>query len=55
MADEKTCEWEVEGEGEWRTACRHIFNFSDGSLAENGFQFCPFCGGRITVTNEADS
>lgn len=52
---EKNCDWEPDSEDSWSTACRKIFTFSDGGIAENGFEFCPFCGGRINVLNEAES
>lgn len=56
MPDEnKTCEWKQDGEDSWPTACGHNFYFSDGGVADNGFEFCPFCGGHIVVQNEADS
>ncbi len=42
------CRW-VEGiEGFWKTDCECSFCASDGSPPKNhGFEFCPYCGGRI--------
>lgn len=55
MPDEKTCEWVENGEDCFDTACRKNFEFSDGGVADNGFEYCPFCGGAIVIQNEADS
>ena len=33
----------------WRTACGHAFSLIDGTPAENGMKFCPFCGRGLTV------
>lgn len=55
MADEKTCEWTENGEDCFDTGCCKNFEFSDGGVADNGFEFCPFCGGAITIKNEGDS
>lgn len=49
------CEWTPRAEDIWDTECRKFFTFSDGTLAENGFEFCPFCGGAIIIQNEGDS
>lgn len=51
----KRCEWEADGEDCYRTNCRKHFEFSDGGAADNGFEFCPFCGCAIVIHNEADS
>lgn len=54
---DKNCAWTPEGgdSGDWKTKCNHIFTFTDEGPAENGFEFCPFCGGHLTIANEADS
>jgi hypothetical protein len=52
---EKNCTWTPDGDDAWNTGCKMVFNFSDGGVAENGFEFCPFCGGAIHIENEADS
>jgi hypothetical protein len=53
----KQCEWTPDGDGnsDWNTGCKKLFEFSDEGPAENGFEFCPFCGGAIFIQNEADS
>lgn len=52
---DKNCEWEPVGDGDWRTTCNWHFTFTEGGPAENGFEFCPHCGGMLTIQNEADS
>ncbi|MBP8282549.1 MAG: hypothetical protein KAX46_01325 [Chromatiaceae bacterium] len=42
------CSWDDDEDGNYYTACRHTFIFIDGNFEENGFIFCPFCGGRVT-------
>lgn len=42
---EKVCEWIVDVDGDARTSCRRIY-----SLGNDGFNFCPYCGGKITLT-----
>lgn len=51
----KACVWEPESEDTHLTGCDKNFTFTDGGVADNGFEFCPFCGGHITFANEADS
>lgn len=51
----KSCTWEAEAEDCYRTACRKHFEFSDGGVADNGFEFCPFCGRTLTIKDEGDS
>lgn len=42
------CDWDEDEDGTHHTRCNNAFVFIDGSFAENGFNFCPFCGGPIT-------
>ncbi len=49
------CEWTPDGDDTWDTNCRKLFTFTDGNVADNGFEFCPFCGRPIAIENEADS
>lgn len=51
----KACAWEPESEDTHLTGCGKNFTFTDGGVADNGFEHCPFCGGHIAITNEADS
>ena len=50
MAD---CTWAEDSDGVWETSCGHEFLFEDGSPADNGAEFCMFCGGGIEQV-EAD-
>lgn len=49
------CVWTQVCEDYFDTACKKYFEFSDGGVADNGFEFCPFCGGVISILNEGDS
>ena len=49
------CEWTPDSDDTWNTGCRKYFTFSDGGIADNRFEFCPFCGGAIFILNEGDS
>lgn len=55
MPEDKNCEWTQVCEDYFDTGCSKNFEFSDGGVADNGFEFCPFCGGAITIQNEGDS
>lgn len=50
----KNCEWKYDDEA-WNTGCKTYFIFNEEGPAENGFEFCPFCGGHIVIANETDS
>ena len=51
-----TCAWTKEGPHYgsdieyYETGCHHTFIFTDGGTIENGFNYCPFCGGEIDVS-----
>lgn len=42
------CDWEDDEDGTFHTECHNAFVFIDGGFEENGFIFCPYCGGRVT-------
>lgn len=48
---EKICLWtQIEGryEDPWITTCNNEFYLNSGlTPEENGFEFCPFCGGEV--------
>jgi len=45
------CEWAYdEDSGAHDTECGKAFMLNDGTLIENGFVFCPFCGQKIQET-----
>jgi hypothetical protein len=33
----------------WRSGCGMAYVFASSGVKENGFKFCPFCGGRLVV------
>ena len=37
------CTWSEDEDGLWWTACKEIHVFFDGTPAENGYKFCPYC------------
>lgn len=55
MTDKENCEWTPDGDGCWHTGCNKHFEFTDDGPAENGFEFCPYCGAALLIQNEADS
>ena len=54
-ADEKACAWRQDSEGNWDTDCHNCFVFIDAGPVENGFEFCPYCGGCLQIAGETDS
>ena len=36
-------------QSEWLTGCEYEHVFKSGDPEENGFAFCPYCGGKIEV------
>lgn len=44
----KKCRWIPQGDDPWATSCGKDFTPSEGgTLLENNFKFCPFCGKKI--------
>ena len=44
------CEWYLEShEDVWESGCGNTFFFNEDGPKENGFKFCPYCGGRLEV------
>ena len=42
------CDWSNdEDHGKWDTSCGQAFYFIDDGPTENGFRFCPYCGGTL--------
>lgn len=42
------CEWKMNADGYWDTACGQAFVTEDGgSAAEHSFKFCCYCGGTL--------
>ena len=45
----ESCEWTQDEPGDdcYDTDCGYAFQINDGTLADNSFKFCPFCGKGI--------
>ena len=42
------CKWKrYEDEDYWETDCDNAFCTIEGSLRDNNFKFCPYCGKEI--------
>ena len=52
-----TCEWRHEkSDDTYETECENIFSLmNDGTLEDNGYRFCPYCGDQIVLKPEADN
>ena len=48
------CEWVYDSNHEyWGSECGDDFAFNCDGPIENGFKFCPFCGEKIKVDEDA--
>jgi len=43
------CEWTVDDDGYWKTACGEEWSFEEGSPKDNGVNFCFSCGQPVRV------
>lgn len=43
----ETCTWTQDADGIWYTSCGQAQEFTTGTLEENGYRFCPYCGNGI--------
>lgn len=54
----KKCKWKVEvtilgdNTDTWATSCDNMFEFFNDGPKENGFKYCPYCGGEIEVNDD---
>jgi hypothetical protein len=47
------CIWECSSDPDvsfWNTSCGEAWTFITGGPKENGMKFCPYCGGRLIIT-----
>jgi hypothetical protein len=46
---QRPCEWTLDEAdyGCWSSGCGHAFEFTTDGPKENGFKFCPYCGGML--------
>ncbi len=45
----KSCTWTEDADGNWHTGCQEIHVLIVSTPHENGYVFCPYCGGKIDV------
>lgn len=45
---EDVCEWKLDDE-EYETGCNQNHIIFDGSLSDNDYKYCPYCGKKIKV------
>lgn len=45
----RLCRWSPDPDGFWETKCGELFEFTAEGPTENGFHFCPYCGGGLVV------
>lgn len=45
----KCCEWSQDAAGDWHTNCGHLHQFTECGPVEHEHQWCPYCGGRLTL------
>lgn len=51
--EQKECKWKQWSEGDtFDTDCDNCFSLIEGSIEENNFKHCPYCGKLIKVVNE---
>ena len=43
----KACTWTEDVDGNWDTGCQQIHVIISGTPQENGYVYCPYCGGKI--------
>lgn len=51
------CAWRYDFHGDaWDTGCGEKFWFASNGPEENGFEYCPYCGGTLNAlaTNETE-
>lgn len=42
------CQWKEDEDGIWVTDCKHLFECSAGKPSENDFNYCIYCGRKIS-------
>ena len=48
----KVMHMDEDADGNWNTGCQEIHVFISGTPHENGYVFCPYCGGKIERKDE---
>lgn len=50
----RECIWTPDINGIWETQCDNMFEFTDDGPHDNGFKYCPYCGGKLIETEFVD-
>ena len=45
----KSCTWTEDADGNWHTGCQQIHVIISGTPDENGYVYCPYCGGGVRI------
>ena len=58
MSKHEFCPWHEEedpsGAIYYVTECENAFQFTEGGVEENHFEYCPYCGGAIIYVEYLD-
>lgn len=59
MKNNETCKWELQDDWPddqqyYSTHCDNAQQFSEGTLLENGYKYCPYCGKEIEEVNDGE-
>jgi len=50
-----TCQWVyIDNDDYYKTKCDQAFTLNSGTLQENNFTYCPYCGWPIVETNSIE-
>jgi RNA polymerase-binding transcription factor DksA len=54
MTNKNYCEWVLDDHLDeynytYDTACNQLYQFEVGSIKENDFKYCPYCGKEIKI------
>jgi len=49
MEQPSSCGWKQDKDRNWWSSCGEGYRLDDGGPVENGFKFCPYCGGEIRM------
>ena len=41
------CKWKIDEDGIYHAECDNDFIFDSGTIEENSFKYCPYCGKEI--------
>jgi hypothetical protein len=44
------CKWTIYDDEFWEAECDNVHVFFDGTPQQNGYNFCPYCGKKLSQT-----